>query len=80
MAKTITLRVDEKTYDLIRSAASGSRRSISNFVEYATVAYLAEESFVSGSEMAEILADSDLVADLERGREEIAETRYTVVD
>ncbi len=80
MSKTITLRLDDKTYNLIRSAATGSRRSISNFIEYATVAYLAEDSFVSDSEMAEILANTDLVADLEQGREEIANQRYTVVE
>ena len=80
MAKTITLRLDDKTYNLIRSAATGSRRSISNFIEYATVAYLAEDSFVSDSEMAEILADTDLVAELEQGREDIADQRYTVVE
>ena len=80
MSKTITLRLDDKTYDLIRSAATGSRRSISNFIEYATVAYLAEDSFVSDSEMAEILADTDLVEQLEQGREDIAEKRYSIVD
>jgi len=80
MSKTITLRLDDKTYNLIRSAANGSRRSLSNFIEYATMAYLAEDSFVSDSEMAEILADTDLTTDLKRGREEIAEKRYTVVE
>lgn len=80
MPKTITLRLDEKTYNLIRSAASGSRRSISNFIEYATVAYLAEDSFVADSEMAEILADTDLVEHLEQGRKDIAENRYTIVE
>jgi len=80
MSKTITLRLDDKTYNLIRSAATGSRRSLSNFIEYATMAYLAEDSFVSDSEMAKILADTDLITDLKRGREEIAEKRYTVVE
>ena len=56
MSKTITLRLDDKTYSLIRTAANGSRRSISNFIEYATVAYLAEDSFISDGEMAEILS------------------------
>lgn len=80
MAKTITLRIDDKTYKLIRSAATGSRRSISNFIEYATMAYLAEDSFVSDSEMAEILADTELVTDLEQGRKDIANKRYTIVE
>lgn len=80
MAKTITLRIDDKTYNLIRAAATGSRRSISNFIEYATMAYLAEDSFVSDSEMAEILADTELVTGLEQGRKDIANKRYTIVE
>jgi uncharacterized protein (DUF1778 family) len=80
MSKTITLRLDDKTYNLIRTAATGSRRSISNFIEYATVAYLAEDSFLSDEEMAEILTDSKLISELEQGRDDIANKRYTVVE
>jgi len=80
MSKTITLRLDEKTYDLIRSAATGSRRSISNFIEYATVAFLAEDSFATDLEMMEILSDTELISDLERGRKDIEEKRYTIVE
>ena len=67
-------------YNLIRTAASGSRRSISNYIEYATVAYLAEDSFISDEEMVEILSDTKLVAELEQGRDDIANKRYTVVE
>lgn len=80
MAKTITLRLDEKTYDLIRSAAAGERRSISNFIEYATITYLSGEAFVSDTEMDEILDDSELTADLKRGKADIGEERFTIVE
>lgn len=79
MSKTVTVRLDEQTYELIRSAASGSRRSISNFIEYATVAFLSEDAFVSEPEMDEIMGDSDLMKDLEQGRKERGAKRYTVV-
>ncbi|MCD6123076.1 MAG: CopG family transcriptional regulator [Spirochaetales bacterium] len=55
MAKTITLRIDEETYTLIKKAAEGEHRFISNFIEYATLAFLTEESFVPNNEMEEIL-------------------------
>jgi len=55
MAKTITLRIDEETYALIKKAAEGEHRFISNFIEYATLVFLTEESFVPNNEMEEIL-------------------------
>ena len=80
MAKTITLRLDDSTYDLIRNAAAGERRSISNYIEYATVAYLSEESVVSDTEMAEILGDQHLAADLKLGKSDIGKRKYTIVE
>ena len=53
MGKTITIRIDDDTYALIKKAASGQKRSISNFVEYATMTYLTFDSFVSNGEMAD---------------------------
>ena len=61
MAKTITMRVDDDTYNLIKAAADGDRRTISNFIEYATIAFLNEESFVSENEMDEILNNENLL-------------------
>ena len=79
MLKTITIRLDEDTYTLIKRAAEGQRRSIANFVEYATVSYLAEEAFVSDSEMEEILADRELLGELRNAREDLAHKRFDVV-
>ena len=57
MAKTITLRVEDTLYSLFKNAASGERRTISNFLENAALHYLVSESAVSDSEMEEILKD-----------------------
>lgn len=72
MAKTITIRIDDDTYHMIKTAAEGERRSISNFIEYATIAYLTEENFVSDSEMQEILKDKSLLNSLNKGKKEIS--------
>ncbi len=80
MAKTITMRVDDDTYRLIKAAAEGERRSISNFIEYATISYLTEESFVDDNEMEEIVKDKDLIENIRRGREEIQEGKYRIVE
>ncbi len=79
MPKTITMRVDDDTYNLIKIAAAGERRSISNFIEYATIAFLAEESFVSDNEMNEILKDESLLKNIRQGRSEIEEGKYRIV-
>jgi hypothetical protein len=80
MAKTVTIRLDEDTYNIIRSAAEGQMRSISNFIEYATLSYLTEEAFLSDAEMDQILSDAELVDTLKRAQHEIASERYRVVE
>ena len=79
MAKTITMRVDDDTYNLIKTAADGDRRSISNFIEYATISFLTEESFVSDDEMDEIMNDENLLKSLKQGRKEVKEGKYRIV-
>lgn len=80
MAKTITLRVDDDTYELIKKAAAGERRSISNFIEYATVGFLTEESFVTNDEMGEILKNEQLLKNLRQGAADISSGDFEVVD
>jgi predicted transcriptional regulator len=80
MSKTITIRLDDDTYRMIKSAADGQMRSISNFVEYATVSYLTEEAFVSDEEMDQITTDADLVKTLKKARTDIQAKRYSVVE
>jgi hypothetical protein len=74
------MRVDDDTYRMIKAAAEGERRSISNFIEYATISYLTEESFVDDNEMDEIEKDKDLLENIRRGREEIREGKYRIVE
>lgn len=80
MSKTITIRLDDETYQMIKRAAEGEMRSISNFVEYATVSYLTEEAFVSHEEMDQIMSDADLVQTLRKGATDVRHGRYRVVD
>ena len=80
MAKTITLRIDDETYELIKKAASGERRSISNFIEYATVSYLNEESFVSDKEMEEILRNDELLNSLSEAKKDIENGGFRIVE
>ena len=80
MAKTVTVRLDDRIYDLIRTAAEGERRSISNFLEYAALRYLTDEITVSDEEMHEILSDDELVASLRQGLADAEAGNYRVVE
>jgi uncharacterized protein (DUF1778 family) len=80
MPKTITIRIDDSVYDIFKKAADGERRTISNFVEFATLAYVTNEIHVSDQEMNEILSDASLVSDLKKGLKDIKNGNYRLVD
>ena len=50
MAKTITVRIDDSTYDIFKLAADGQKRTISNYLEYATFNYTMNETVVDDIE------------------------------
>lgn len=78
--KTITLRVEDNLYNMFKNAAKGEKRTISNFIEYAALNYLTNESFVSDDEMEDILNDKNLVDSLRKGREDIKKGKYKIVE
>ena len=67
MAKTITLRVADETYEKFMAAAKIERRSLSNMIEILALKKLDEEIFVDQIEMDEILANTELLKKLRRG-------------
>jgi uncharacterized protein (DUF1778 family) len=79
MSKTITMRVDDDVYKMIKHAAKGSKRTISNFLEFATIAYLSQETYVSDEEMNEILNDKKLLKTLSNAEKEISKGKYKIV-
>ena len=79
MAKTLTVRVDDDTYHIIKSAAEGERRTLSNFIEYATIHYVLGEYYVEDVEMDEIRKDKALVKNLSSAAEKIKKGKYKFV-
>jgi predicted transcriptional regulator len=77
MAKTITVRIDDEIYDIFKKAADGQKRTISNYLEYATLNYTLNETVVDDIEMREILSFSK---DIEKGLNDISAGRYKVID
>ena len=80
MAKTITVRVDNSTYNKIKTAADSERRTISNFIEYATLAYVENSCFVADEEMKDIIEDRKLIDNLKQSIEDIKEGKYRIVE
>ena len=76
MAKTITLRVDDSIYNTLKRAADGDKRTMSNFIEYATINYIFNNNFVDDNEMNEILS---FEKDLKTGLNDIKRGRYKIV-
>jgi uncharacterized protein (DUF1778 family) len=77
--KTVTMRIDDSVYDMIKLAAEGQKRNLSNFIEFATMQYLTSSQFVESDEMAEIMNDKELVKNLMDGLEDFKKGDYTIV-
>jgi len=77
--KTVTMRVDDNVYEMIKLAAEGQKRNLSNFIEYATMQYLTSSQFVENEEMQEIMNDKELVQNLMNGLEDLKRGDYTIV-
>ena len=67
MSKTLSIRVDERTYALLKNRAEGQNRSISNFIETAVKEHIQESEFADAAEMDEILSNERLVEQLKKG-------------
>ena len=75
MAKTLTVRMDDATYDLVAEAAASENRSVSNFIETAARERAVAEIFLPDEEMAEIRSDRDLQTRLKSGHRDAASRR-----
>ena len=80
MAKTVTVRIDDSTYKRIKSAADSERRTISNFMEYATLSYVENSTFVDNDEMKGISADRELIDTLSKAMGDIKRGNYRLVE
>ncbi|MGP1575965.1 MAG: CopG family transcriptional regulator [Treponema sp.] len=77
MARTITVRIDDNTYNIFKLAADGQKRTISNYLEYATLNYTMNETIVDDIEMNEILKYEE---DIKKGLSDISAGRYRIID
>ncbi len=67
MAKIITMRIDETILDKFSQFAKIENRSLSNFIETATLKYINDIEYVDDFEMKDILNDKKLISNLKKG-------------
>ncbi len=77
--KTLTMQVNDSVYNMIKLAAEGQKRNISNFIEFATLQYLTSSQFVDSDEMKEILDDKELVKNLMSGIDDLKNGDHQIV-
>ncbi len=72
MPKTVTLRLDDVSYDIIKKHAQADNRPLSNYIETATLKFIEEADYVDDFEMEAILNDEDLMKSLKKGSKDAA--------
>ncbi len=75
MPKTVTLRIDDKLLDRFKHHAEMENRSISNFIETATLRYIEESEMADEFEMSEIMNNEKLLKQLRKGSEDARKKR-----
>jgi hypothetical protein len=75
MPKTVTLRIDDKLLDRFKHHAEMENRSISNFIETATLRYIEDVELVDDFEMSEIMNNENLLKRLKKGSEDARKKR-----
>ena len=75
MPKTVTIRLDDISYDIIKQHAQADNRPLSNYIETATLKYIEEIDYVDEFEMENILSDENLIKSLNEGSTDAANQR-----
>lgn len=80
MAKTITLRINEPVLEKFKKHAEIENRSLSNFIETATLRYLEEVDLADEFEMEDINSNKDLLKRLKKGSSDAAKKKGKFVE
>ena len=76
MPKTITLRIEDSVYNMLKRAAEGDRRTISNFMEYAAINYVLNNNIVDDDEFKEAMA---FEKNIKKGLADVKNGRYKII-
>lgn len=79
MLKTVTIRIDDDTYRSFVRRAKAENRSLANFIETAVTEHIRECDFADDSEMAELLANANLIERLQKGSRDAKRKKGTLI-
>ena len=71
MSRTVTLRLPDDVHKKLRTLAERDHRTLSNFIETATLRYVEQSQFVDEFEMAELSDNAELQKSLRRGHQDM---------
>ena len=80
MPKTVTLRLNDSVYEAFVEAARAENRPLSNLIETAAFAKIREQQFADDLEMAEIMANRDLIKRIKQGSKDAKAMRGDFVE
>ncbi|MDH5718787.1 MAG: DUF6364 family protein [Spirochaetia bacterium] len=75
MSKTVTLRIDDDILERFKEHAKMENRSVSNFIETATLRYVEDIELADEFEMNEILNNPNLLKQLKKGSDDAKHKR-----
>jgi hypothetical protein len=67
MPRTVSLTLKDSVYEAFLEAAGSENRPLSNLIETAAFARIQEQQFADDLEMAEIMANQDLIKRIKKG-------------
>lgn len=71
MSKTVTLRLNERIYNMFRILAISENRTLSNFIETSVLRFIEHNQYVDEYEMTEIQNNKELNVSLNRALKDI---------
>jgi hypothetical protein len=80
MSKTVTLKLNEKMYNLFRNLAVSENRSLSNFIETSVLRFVKYNQFVDEYEMDEIKNNKNLNASMNRALIDVKTKKGRFID
>ncbi len=80
MSKTVTLRLPDNVHKKLRTLADRDHRTLSNFIETATLRYVEQSQFVDDFEMDELQHNKDLNASIKRAQRDMKKQKGKFVE